>query len=74
MDKFFKRPSVELIVQQIYSYVIQTHETGGSSCRYELPKYVSTAFIDEIICRLNDLLLDADVIDHKNNIIMIDWS
>ena len=54
--------------------VIQVHETGGMSCTYYIPTNVSSEFIDDLIFRLNDLLLDADVIDYKNNVIMIDWS
>lgn len=74
MERFFKTPTVLQFVERIYMQVIQVHETGGMSCTYYIPTNVSSEFIDDLIFRLNDLLLDADVIDYKNNVIMIDWS
>lgn len=75
MEKFFKKPTVDDIVTAIYRQVIFVHETGGSECNYKISKWMSTSFIDEVIERLNDLLLDADIIEYDNaGYLRIDWS
>lgn len=74
MENYFKVPSVEFLVEFIYSKVVESWEYGEKSYRYRVPYGVSTASIDDIVDKLGERLLDIDVIEHKHQYILIDWS
>lgn len=73
MERFFKKPTVEQTVDYIHTQIIQTHETGGKTYSYDTTG-LSLSFINDVIDRLSEKLLDVDVIEVYNNSILIDWS
>ena len=74
MQNFFAKPTPRKITEYIYSCVIMTHETGGTDFRYTIPPEFSISFINEVIERLGEYLLDVDVIELNNGYIVVDWS
>lgn len=74
MQNFFAKPTPEKIAYYIYSCVISAHESGSSEYRYNIPPEFSISFINEVIERLGEFLLDVDVIELNNGYILVDWS
>lgn len=74
MERYFKIPSVEFMVEFIYSGVVHSHEYGERQYKYKIPYGLSTEFINEIVDMLAERLLDVDVIELNNGYIFIDWS
>jgi hypothetical protein len=74
MEFFFAKPTPEKIAEQIYIQVIATHETGGREYRYKIPQGMSISFVNDVIDRLGEYLLDVDVIEYDMGYIVIDWS
>ena len=74
MQAFFAKPTPEKVAEHIYHQVIATHETGGREYRYQISPSLSISFVNDVIDRLGDYLLDVDVIELHNGYIIIDWS
>jgi hypothetical protein len=74
MEFFFSKPTPEKIAEHIYCQVIATHETGGREYRYKIPHGMSLSFVNDVIDRLGEFLLDVDVIEYDMGYIVIDWS
>lgn len=74
MENFFAKPTPEKIAEQIYIQVIATHETGGREYRYQVPSGMSISFVNDVINRLSEYLLDVDIIEYDMGCIIIDWS
>jgi len=74
MERYLKVPNPDYIAKAIYDQVIHIHETGGRGYYYKIPYGLSVTRINEIIERLGELLLDADVIELCNGYIIVDWS
>ncbi len=74
MQTFFAKPTPEKLAEHIYHLVISTHETGGREVRYTVPRGLSISFVNEVIDRLGEFLLDVDVIEYEMGQIVIDWS
>ena len=74
MERFFAKPTPEKVAEHIYHQVIATHETGGREYRYKIPAGLSISFVNDVIDRLSEYLLDVDVIELNSGYIVIDWS
>ena len=74
MQSFFAKPTPQKIAEHIYHQVIAAHETGGREYRYPIPAGLSISFINEVIDRLGEYLLDVDIIEYDMGYIVIDWS
>lgn len=74
MERFFKEPTPKYLAMHIYNQLIFTHETGGRSYYYRIPKGMSISTINETIDLLGELLLDVDVLQYEHGCIVIDWS
>ncbi len=74
MQTFFAKPTPQKIAEHIYHHVIAVHETGGREYRYKIPPGLSISFVNEVIERLGEFLLDVDVIEIVHGCIVIDWS
>lgn len=74
MEFFFAKPTPEKIAEHIYCQVIATHECGGREYRYKIPQGMSISFVNDVIDRLSEYLLDVDVIELNSGYIVIDWS
>lgn len=74
MEQFFAKPTPERIADYIHRQVLTIHETGGRNYRYLIPDGLSISFINDVIDRLSERFLDADVIELNSGYIIIDWS
>jgi hypothetical protein len=74
MQNFFAIPTPEKIATYIYCNIIATHETGGREYRYKIPQGMSPSFVNQVVDRLSEFLLDVDVIEVRHGFIVIDWS
>jgi hypothetical protein len=74
MERFFARPTPEKTADYIYCQIIATHESGGRGYRYLIPQGMSISFVNQVIDRLSELLLDVDIIELNNGYIVVDWS
>jgi hypothetical protein len=74
MQSFFTKPTPQDVSSYIYNQVIARHEIGGKSYVYKIPNGMSISFVNEVIERLGEYLLDVDVIELSGGCIMIDWS
>ena len=74
MQRVFARPTPERIADYIYGQVVTTHESGGREYRYPVPQGMSISFVNEVIDRLGEMLLDVDIIELNHGYIVIDWS
>lgn len=74
MEFFFAKPTPEKIAEHIYCQVIATHESGGREYRYKIPQGMSISFVNDVIDRLSEYLLDVDLIELNCGYIVIDWS
>lgn len=74
MEKYFKIPTVEYIVDFIYDRAVESYEYGERGYQYKMPYGLSSSFINDVVDRLGERMLDIDVIEYNNNYIVIDWS
>ena len=74
MDGYFAKPTPQKIANYIHNQIILTHETGGRGYAYQIPHMFPLSFVNEVIERLGEFLLDVDVIELNNGYIVIDWS
>lgn len=74
MQSFFTKPTSQDVAGYIYHQVIAAHETGGRRYIYRIPNGMSISFVNEVIERLGEYLLDVDVIELSGGCIIIDWS
>jgi hypothetical protein len=74
MEHFFGKPTPQKIAEYIHHQVLAVHETGGRGYRYLIPAGLSISFVNDVIDRLSEYLLDAEVIELNSGYIVIDWS
>jgi hypothetical protein len=74
MQHYFKIPTSESISRQIYNDIIHVHETGGKFYSFKIPHGLPISFINDVIDKLANLLLEADIIELVNGHIVIDWA
>jgi hypothetical protein len=73
MERFFAKPTPQMIVDHIYTQVLLVHETGGSTYRYSTTGY-SLPYVTKILDGLGALFFDIDVLAYECDTIIIDWS
>ena len=74
MQTFFVKPNPYRVAEHIYCNVIFVCETGGRSYKYKFPDGLSISFMNEVIDKLSEYLLDVDIIELNNGYVLIDWS
>jgi len=74
MQAFFAKPTPQKLAEHIYHEVLAAHEIGKREYRYPIPASLSISFVNEVIERLGEYLLDVDVIELNYGYIIIDWS
>ena len=74
MENYFKVPTVDFLVDFIYTKVVESYEYGEKRYQYRLPYGLSLVSINDVVDRLGERFLDIDVIEHNNQYIVIDWS